>query len=92
MPLGDELKQRLRSSQGADEAVSIVDAVDFVRTARDDYRLVAEISPEGRARLRQAGEMLERLRRASGQPILELIRVIEIELRLAITTSGRFAA
>ena len=57
-PLGDELKQRLRSSQGVDEAVSIVDAVDFVRTARDDYRLLAEISPEGRARLRQAGEVL----------------------------------
>jgi DNA helicase-2/ATP-dependent DNA helicase PcrA len=83
-PLTDELKQRLRSSQGADEAVSIVDAVDFVRTARDDYRLLERISPEGRARLRAAGEMLERLRRASGQPILELIRQIETELRLDI--------
>ncbi|WP_292888661.1 ATP-dependent DNA helicase [Microbacterium sp.] len=83
-PLGDELKQRLRSSQGADEAVSIVDAVDFVRTARDDYRLLEGISAEGRARLRQAGDLLERLRRAAGQPILELIRLIEIELRLDI--------
>lgn len=83
-PLTDELKQRLRSSRGADEAVSIVDAVDFVRTARDDYRLLAGISPTGRARLRAAGEMLERLRRAAGQPILELIRTIETELRLDI--------
>ncbi len=83
-PLTDELKQRLRSSRGADEAVSIVDAVDFVRTARDDYRLLEPISPEGRARLRSAGEMLERLRRAAGQPILELIRLIETELRLDI--------
>ena len=83
-PLTDELKQRLRSSRGADEAVSIVDAVDFVRTARDDYRLLERISPEGRARLRAAGEMLERLRRAAGQPILELIRLIETELRLDI--------
>ncbi|KJL27449.1 DNA helicase II [Microbacterium azadirachtae] len=83
-PLTDELKQRLRSSRGADEAVSIVDAVDFVRTARDDYRLLEGISPTGRARLRAAGEMLERLRRAAGQPILELIRTIETELRLDI--------
>ncbi|MGN8024842.1 UvrD-helicase domain-containing protein [Microbacterium sp. 22242] len=83
-PLPDELKERLRSSRGADEAVSIVDAVDFVRTARDDYRLLQGISAEGRARLRSAGEMMERLRRASGQPILELIRLIETELRLDI--------
>ncbi|MBS1905702.1 MAG: ATP-dependent helicase [Actinobacteria bacterium] len=84
VPLTDELKQRLRSSRGADEAVSIVDAVDFLRTARDDYRLLERISPTGRARLRSAGEMLERLRRAAGQPILELIRTIEAELRLDI--------
>ncbi|GAA4490800.1 ATP-dependent DNA helicase [Microbacterium panaciterrae] len=83
-PLGDELKERLRTSRGADEAVSIIDAVDFVRTGRDDYRLLERISPEGRARLRSAGEMLERLRRAAGQPILELIRLIEVELRLDI--------
>ena len=84
VPLPDEVRQRLRSSRGADEAVSIVDAVDFVRGAPDDYRLLAAITPEGRARLRAAGEMLERLRRAAGQPIPELIRLIELELRLDI--------
>ncbi|MER7797951.1 ATP-dependent DNA helicase [Microbacterium sp. NPDC096154] len=83
-PLPDELKARLRTSAGVDEAVSIVDALDFVRTSRDDYRLLAALSPEGRGRLRRAGEMLERLRRAAGQPIPELIRLIEIELRLDI--------
>lgn len=84
MPLPDELRARIRSSRGADEAVSIVDAVDIVRGLRDDYRLIAGITTEGRARIRSAGEMLERLRRASGQPIPELIRLIEIELRLDI--------
>ena len=83
-PLTDELKARLRSSAGVDEAVSIVDAVDFVRTTRDDYRLLEGISPEGRRRLRRAGEVLERLRRAVAQPIPELIRLIELELRLDI--------
>lgn len=84
LPLPDELRARIRSSRGADEAVSIVDAVDVVRGLRDDYRLLERITQEGRARIRSAGEMLERLRRASGQPIPELIRLIEIELRLDI--------
>ncbi|WP_243224806.1 ATP-dependent DNA helicase [Microbacterium sp. CIAB417] len=84
LPLPDDLRQRIRSSRGADEAVSIIDAVDVVRSLRDDYRLLESITPEGRARLRAAGEMLERLRRAAAQPIPELIRLIETELRLDI--------
>lgn len=84
LPLPDELRARIRSSRGADEAVSIVDAVDVVRGLRDDYRLIERVTEEGRARIRAAGEMLERLRRASAQPIPELIRLIEIELRLDI--------
>ncbi|MDR2999180.1 MAG: DEAD/DEAH box helicase, partial [Microbacterium sp.] len=84
MPLPDDVKARLRSSHGADEAVSIVDAVDVVRGMRDDYRLIDGITPEGRGRIRAAGEMLERLRRAVAQPLPELIRLIEFELRLDI--------
>ena len=84
LPLPDDLRARIRSSRGADEAVSIVDAVDVVRSLRDDYRLLEGITPEGRTRLRAAGEMLERLRRAATQPIPELIRLIELELRLDI--------
>lgn len=83
-PLSAELRARVRASRGADETVSIVDAVDIVRELPDDYRLIDRITPEGRRRIRAAGEMLERLRRASGQPIPELIRLIELELRLDI--------
>lgn len=83
-PLPDEVQARLRTSPGLDEAVSIIDAVDFVRSVDDGYRMLSAITPLGRERLREAGEMFERLRRASTQPILELIRTIEIELRLDI--------
>jgi len=83
-PLPEDVRIRLRSSRGADEAVSIIDAVDVVRAVRDDYRMLEGISPEGRSRIRAAGEMLERLRRASSQPIPELVRLIELELRLDI--------
>lgn len=83
-PLPEEVRAKLRSSRGADEAVSIIDAVDVVRAVRDDYRMLEAITPDGRSRIRAAGEMLERLRRASSQPIPELIRLIELELRLDI--------
>ncbi|MGW8484301.1 ATP-dependent DNA helicase [Microbacterium sp. NPDC055903] len=84
LPLPEELRQRIRASRGADEAVSIIDAVDVLRGLRDDYRLLEPITAEGRARIRAAGDMLDRLRRASGQPIPDLIRQIETELRLDI--------
>ncbi|WP_449407892.1 UvrD-helicase domain-containing protein [Microbacterium maritypicum] len=84
LPLDEELRQRIRASRGADEALSIVDAVDVVRGLSDDYRLLAEITPEGRARIRSAGEMLERLRRSSSLPLPDLLRMIELELRLDI--------
>ncbi len=84
VPLPAELVARVRGSAGADEQPSLVDALEFVRTVRDDYRLLADITPAGRARLREAGEMLGRLRRAVAQPIPDLIRTIELELRLDI--------
>ncbi|WP_221585233.1 ATP-dependent DNA helicase [Microbacterium sp. G2-8] len=84
MPLPDEVRERVRASAGIDEQVSIVDALDFLRTARDDYRLLAAFSSEGRARLREAAGMLDRLRRAAGQPIPDLLRMIEAELLLDV--------
>lgn len=90
-PFDDDLAQRIRGSAGADEQVSIIDALEFVRRAADDYRLLADISPEGRARLREAGELFERLRRAVGQPIPDLIRMIELELRLDIELAANEA-
>ncbi|WP_156762030.1 ATP-dependent DNA helicase [Microbacterium karelineae] len=83
-PLPDDVRQRVRESAGIDEQVSIIDALDFVRTAREGYRLLGAFSDEGRARLREAAEMFDRLRRAAGQPIPDLLRMIEQELRLDI--------
>ena len=83
-PLSAEVAARVRGSAGADEQPSLIDALEFVRSVRDDYRLIADISPTGRARLREAGEMIGRLRRAVARPIPDLIRTIELELRLDI--------
>ena len=87
----DELAQRIRNSAGADEQVSIIDALEFVRRASDSHGFLAEMSPDGRARLREAGELFHRLRGAVGQPIPDLIRMIELELRLDIELAANEA-
>jgi DNA helicase II / ATP-dependent DNA helicase PcrA len=90
-PLAPELAARVRGSAGADEQLSIIDALEFVRRAPDDHAFLRDITAEGRARLREAGDMFDRLRRAVGQPIPDLIRLIELELRLDIELAANEA-
>lgn len=82
--LPEELIARLRGSAGADEAVSIIDALEFVRVVASNHTMLGEFTEAGRERLREAGAMFDRLRRAGGRAIPELIRLIETELRLDI--------
>ncbi|MCK6067868.1 MULTISPECIES: ATP-dependent DNA helicase [Microbacterium] len=82
-PLDAVVTERLRSIPGADRA-SLVDALDFVARQRDDHGWLAEFTPAARARLREAGAVLAGLRRAIGAPIPELVRLIELELRLDV--------
>ncbi len=90
-PLDRELLARIRGSAGPDEQLSIVEALEFVRTTRSDYRLLAALTDEGRGRLREAGEMFARLRHGVGQPIPELLRQIETELRLDVELAANEA-
>lgn len=82
-PLAADVVDRLRSTPGADRA-SLVDALDFITRQTDGHGWLASITPEGRARLREAGAVFAGLRRSIGAPIPELIRLIEAELRLDI--------
>ncbi|MGO1546275.1 ATP-dependent DNA helicase [Microbacterium gubbeenense] len=83
-PLSADVTQRVRDSAGIDEQVSIIDALDFVRRSRADHGFLSAFTEEGLARLKESGEMFDRLRRASSQPVPDLIRLIEQELRLDI--------
>jgi DNA helicase-2/ATP-dependent DNA helicase PcrA len=83
-PLSDEVRDRMHASAGIDEQVSIIDALDFLRRSPDGYRLLEGFTAEGRVRLREAAEVVERLRRSAGAPIPELLRMVEQELRLDI--------
>lgn len=82
-PLDTDVAARLRSTPGADRA-SLVDALDFLTRQADDHGWLADITPVGRARLRDAGAVFAGLRRSVGAPIPELIRLVEAELRLDI--------
>ena len=82
-PLPPEVAERVRQSAGEEQG-SLIDALDFVLRHPSDHGWLAGFTPEARVRLRDAAAVLDGLRRASGVPIPELVRLIEIELRLDI--------
>ncbi|MGC5222766.1 UvrD-helicase domain-containing protein [Micromonospora sp. DT81.3] len=82
-PLAPEVAARMRSSAG-DEQGSLIEALDFVRRHPDDHGWLTGFTPEARERLREAGAVIAGLRASVGLPIPELVRLIELELRLDI--------
>ena len=88
--LEDDVIEGLRRS-GADGAGSLIDALDFVLRVPDDHGWVQSISALGRQRLREASATFAALRRAANMPIPDLVRLIEIELRLDIELAANEA-
>ncbi len=68
----------------AGEQGSLIDALDFVLRHPPEHDWLADFTATAIARLREAGGVFDRLRRASGLPVPELVRLIEAELRLDI--------
>ena len=83
-PLDDEVREQLRSSLADGEGGSIVDALDFVATAREGHGALAAFSDEGVTRLRDAGRTFARLRARAGLDLLDFVTVVEQELQLDI--------
>jgi DNA helicase II / ATP-dependent DNA helicase PcrA len=82
-PLAPEVVARIRGSAGDDDG-SLVDALDFVLRHKADHGWLAEFTPDARERLREAASVFAGLRRAAGMPIPDLVRLIELELRLDV--------
>lgn len=82
-PLPPEVVERVRQS-AADDQGSLIDALDFVLRHRQDHGWLSGLTPQARERLREAAAVIDGLRRASSLPIPELVRLIEVELRLDI--------
>lgn len=85
--LEPDVADRLRRS-GGDESGSLVDALDFVLRQRPDHGWLQGFTEEGRRRLRDAAGVFAGLRRAVGMPVPDLVRLIEVELRLDIELSA----
>ncbi|WP_194398556.1 ATP-dependent DNA helicase [Microbacterium atlanticum] len=82
-PLAPDVVERIRGSAGDDDG-SLVDALDFVLRQKPDHGWLAGFTAGARQRLREAASVFAGLRQASGMPIPELVRLIELELRLDI--------
>lgn len=83
---------RLRSSVVAEESASLVDALDFVVEAPVDHGQLAGFSAVGLERLRAAGSQLDRLRSRAGLDLLDLVTLVQQELRLDIEVAANESA
>lgn len=80
----DEVKERMRSSLTEGEGGSIVDALDFLATAREGHTALAHFSDPGLERLRDAGRVVAHLRARASLSLPDLVSLVEQELRLDI--------
>ncbi len=89
-PLAPEVVERIRGSAGDDDG-SLVDALDFIARHAPDHGWLAGFTPDARERLRDAASVFTGLRQAIGMPIPDLVRLIELELRLDVELAANEA-
>ncbi|CAN5227234.1 ATP-dependent DNA helicase [soil metagenome] len=83
-PYDDELKQQLRKSVAEGEGGSIVDALDFIGTAKPGHGFLQDFSEVGLERLRDAARTLARLRSRTGLDLPDFVAFVLQELQLDI--------
>jgi len=87
-PLAPEVVEALRASVAAGDGVSLVDALDFVATAKDHHGQLQRFSETGLARLREAGRVLATLRSRTALALPDLVVAVEHELQLDIEVAA----
>ena len=80
----DELVAQLRTSVAEGEGGSIVDALDFLSTARPGHTAIDAFTETGLERLRDAGRTFARLRSRAGLDLPDFVAFVLQELRLDI--------
>ncbi len=83
-----DLAAALRASVASGEGGSIVDALDFVVTAKDGHIALAGFSADGLDRLRDAGRTMARLRSRAGLDLPDLVAFVMQELQLDIEVAA----
>jgi DNA helicase-2/ATP-dependent DNA helicase PcrA len=84
----EELAKALKESVAAGEGGSIVDALDFIGTAKPGHSALEGFSPVGLERLRDAARLLARLRSRAGLDLPEFVGVVLQELRIDIEVAA----
>ena len=87
-PLDDELRERMRASVADGEGGSVVDALDFLATARPGHGALSQFSEVGLERLREAGALFARLRFRASLDLLDFVTFVEQELLLDIEVAA----
>jgi DNA helicase II / ATP-dependent DNA helicase PcrA len=87
-PLDDDVREALRNSVADGEGGSIVDALDFVATAKTGHVALENFSEVGLARLRDAGAVFARLRARSHLDLLDFVTLVNQELMLDIEVAA----
>ncbi|WP_349897377.1 ATP-dependent helicase [Parafrigoribacterium soli] len=87
-PLDDVVKERMRASVAEGEGGSIVDALDFLATAREGHTALSRFSEIGLARLREAGATFAKLRARLGLDLLDFVTFVQQELLLDIEVAA----
>lgn len=80
----DDLKKKLRTSVAEGEGGSIVDALDFIGTAKPDHGFLADFSEVGRERLRDAARTFAKLRSRTGLDLPDFVAFVLQEFQLDI--------
>ena len=86
--LPDEVRERMRASVADGEGGSVVDALDFLATARDGHSALAAFSEKGLARLRDAAATFVKLRSRLGLDLLDFVTLVQQELMLDIEVAA----
>jgi DNA helicase-2/ATP-dependent DNA helicase PcrA len=90
--LDGEVRQQLRGSVADDEGASIIEALDFIGTARPDHGALADFSAVGLERLRAAAKQFDELRGRLGLDLLDLVTLVIQELNLDIEVRANESA
>jgi DNA helicase-2/ATP-dependent DNA helicase PcrA len=80
----DELAAKLRTSVAEGERGSIVDALDFIGTAKPEHGALQSFSATGLERMREAARTISRLRSRSGLELPDFVAFVIQELQLDI--------
>jgi DNA helicase-2/ATP-dependent DNA helicase PcrA len=87
-PLADELREALRASVAESEGGSIVEALDFLASARPGHGALGNFSEIGLERLREAGALFARLRSRANLELVDFVTLVEQELMLDIEVAA----